>query len=166
MSDAAQSNKRLIDSFYRAFAERDAARMIACYDTGGIRFSDPVFPDLVGEQVGAMWTMLTERAVDFHLTHRDVEADATTGRAHWTARYKFTKTNRQVINEIDASFVFKSGKIVEHRDQFDLWAWTGMALGVPGKLLGWSSFMQGKIRGQARAELDRFMAKRAAQAAP
>jgi hypothetical protein len=65
-----------------------------------------------------------------------------------------------VHNIIDATFTFRDGKIVRHVDRFDLWRWAGMALGVTGKLLGWTPIVQGKIRAQAAQGLDAFIAKK------
>lgn len=152
-------NAQTIKDFYDCFAKRDAEGMIAHYDPQ-VEFSDPVFPALRGEEVFGMWRMLTARAKDFHLEASGIEADDTTGRAHWDAHYLFTKTGRKVLNQIDATFTFRDGKIVRHRDSFDLWKWTRMALGVPGYLLGWAPPLQAKVRKQAADGLREFMKKR------
>ena len=149
-------NAALLEKFYRAFAELDAETMVAAYAPDA-HFSDAVFTDLKGPQIFAMWRMLAKRAKGFTLTFRDVVADDTSGRAHWEAKYLFSKTGRQVHNVIDATFAFADGKIVQHQDRFDLWRWAGMALGTPGKLLGWTPILQGKIRGEAKKGLEEFM---------
>mgnify|MGYP000423281271 CR=1 FL=1 len=51
------------------------------------------------------------------------------------------------------------GLIIEHRDSFDFYRWSRQALGVPGLLLGWSSFLQNKVRAQAAANLKRYLGK-------
>jgi ketosteroid isomerase-like protein len=152
-------NVDLINRFYSAFARRDAEGMIVCYDAT-VEFSDPVFPDLKGERAMAMWRMLCERGKDLRIEYRDVEADETTGRAHWEAWYTFSATGTEVHNSIDALFEFRNGKIVRHRDYFSFYAWAAQALGVTGKLLGWSGMVKNKVRRQAGANLDKFMAKR------
>ncbi|MBL8605338.1 MAG: nuclear transport factor 2 family protein [Myxococcales bacterium] len=151
-------NAALIESFYTAFQRRDAAAMGALY-ADDVRFSDPVFTDLRGPRARAMWAMLCERGKDLTLEFSGVEADDHAGRAHWEARYTFSATGRKVHNVIDARFVFRDGKIVEHVDQFDLWRWSRMALGPMGVLLGWSPMVQNKIRGQAARGLDAFGAR-------
>jgi ketosteroid isomerase-like protein len=156
VADAA-ANEELIDRFYSAFAVRNHEAMTACY-TANPSFSDPVFPDLRGEEVRSMWRMLCERGLDLELTHSDVQADADRGSAHWVAEYTFTGTGRHVRNEIDASFRFEDGLIAEHTDRFDLWAWTRQALGPVGWVAGWSPPLHNKVRGQARANLRDFMA--------
>jgi hypothetical protein len=49
------------------------------------------------------------------------------------------------------------GKIVEHSDAFSLHKWSSQALGFMGRLLGWNSFFQRKIKNQARKNLLKFM---------
>jgi ketosteroid isomerase-like protein len=139
-------NAKTIESFYTAFAALDADGMNRCYDESVVRFSDPVFTDLRGAEVTGMWRMLCARATNFDLTFDDVDADDESGRAHWVARYTFAKTKRPVVNDIRATFVFDEGRIVQHRDVFDLWKWAGQAL-------------QHSIRKEARKNLERFLAK-------
>ena len=67
-----------------------------------------------------------------------------------------TATELAVVNGIGPA---KARAIIEHRDDFDLWAWTRMALGLPGVLLGWTPIIQGKVRKTAGAGLDAYMAK-------
>ena len=137
----------LITKFYEAFSRRDAEGMVACY-ADDVVFSDPVFPELRGVDAKNMWRMLCERGTDLKVVFRDVTSDGKTGSAHWDADYSFSLTNRQVHNVIDATFELRDGKIVRHRDVFDLWRWAGMALGAKGKLLGWAPPVQNAIRKQ------------------
>ncbi len=155
---AMNANEELINKFYEAFARRDHEAMASCYHDK-IRFSDPVFPKLEGPEAGAMWRMLCERGADLTIEHSRVSASGDAGSAHWDARYTFSATGRKVLNRIDASFRFKDGKISEHTDTFDLWAWSRMALGPMGVLLGWSAIVRNKVRGQAGGQLKRFMQK-------
>jgi hypothetical protein len=76
------------------------------------------------------------------------------------ATYLFSQTGRTVVNRIDAHFVFGDGKIVEHRDHFDLWRWARQALGGKGLLLGWAAPVQNAIRRQAAKGLAQFRASR------
>jgi len=154
-------NARLIETFYASFQKRDAEGMVACYHPD-VRFSDPVFHELVGPRACAMWRMLCGRAKDLEIEFRDVQADDRTGSAHWEARYPFSATGRKVHNVIDAKFEFEGGKIVRHADTFDLWRWAGMALGAKGKLLGWLPPIQRAIHKKAIGGLDEFERARAA----
>ena len=153
------TNEETIRRFYTAFQKRDAAAMAACY-APDVRFSDPVFTDLRGAAAGTMWKMLCERGKDLKIEFRDVRADATSGSAHWEAWYTFSASGRKVHNIIDATFEFRDGMIVKHTDRFDLHRWAGLALGLPGKLLGWSPLLQNKIRAMAQKGLDDYTARR------
>lgn len=146
----------LLERFYNAFSQRDAETMCACYADDAV-FSDPVFPDLDAKHVRGMWRMLCERGADLELEFSGIEADDTTGKAHWEARYTFSATGRKVHNIIDASFKLRDGKIIEHRDVFDFYRWSRQALGFSGVLLGWTPLVKNKIRRVAGKQLTRFV---------
>jgi ketosteroid isomerase-like protein len=147
------TNQELIEHFYSSFANADVAGMLSCYDDA-IVFEDPAFGKLKGEQAKNMWRMLVKPGL--HLTFNEVWADGDKGGAHWEARYTFSKTGRKVVNNIDAVFEFRNGKIIKHTDSFDMWKWSKQALGLPGLLLGWSPFLKNKVRAQALEQLKRF----------
>jgi ketosteroid isomerase-like protein len=158
------SNEALIERFYAAFAERNGAAMAACY-APEVSFSDPVFPDLHGEEAGAMWRMLTERATDLRIELLEREAGDERGSARWRAHYTFTQTGRPVVNDVRASFRFAGGLIVEHRDEFDFHRWARQALGPVGLVLGWTPLLRASVRRRARAGLEQFRAERSPSAA-
>lgn len=149
---AQHPNAALLEQFYAAFARRDGAAMAACYAPDA-RFGDPVFPDLRGAEPGAMWRMLTARGKDLEISFGDVVADDAAGRVRWEARYTFGPTGRRVHNVVEAEFRFRDGKIVEHRDRFDLPRWMGMALGPVGAWFGGSALLQGMLRRRAAKDL-------------
>src|SRR3990172_5898601 len=124
-----QQNEQIIERFYSCFQARDSMGMASCYHPD-IVFSDPVFGQLKGIEALDMWKMLCSRATDLKITYDNIKADETTGSAHWEAQYKFTRTGRPVHNVIEASFVFREGRIIRHTDTFNLWRWTCMALGL------------------------------------
>jgi len=160
----AERNLETIRRFYAAFDDHDAEAMAACY-APDISFSDPVFPDLHGDEAGDMWRMLTGRAEDLRVELASSDADDGTGRANWIAHYTF-RTGRKVVNDIDATFTFDDvGRITEHHDRFDFWKWTRMALGPIGVALGWTPIVQGKVRREAAAGLEEFRAGRAGSGA-
>ena len=150
-------NAQLINDFYSAFSARDHASMARSYSDEA-RFSDPVFRDLDADEVRAMWRMFCTGDSEIDVSFTGVEADDSTGRAHWEAVYSFPKTGRRVHNKIDASFDFADGRIVQHSDKFDFYRWTRMALGPVGTLMGWTPMVQNQVRSQARAQLKRFQA--------
>ena len=154
---SAHPHVTLLTQFYEAFSRRDGAAMAACYHPD-IRFSDPVFPGLVGPRAGGMWRMLCERGADLVVQASGIEADDTKGKAHWEAWYTFG-TGKKVHNVIDATFTFKDGKIVGHTDTFDFHRWSKQALGLMGTLFGGTNFLRKKVSSTAMKQLDRYLEK-------
>jgi ketosteroid isomerase-like protein len=153
-------NEQLIKRFYTAFQRTDYATMQDCYSEDAI-FNDPAFGILTDGRVKDMWEMLCKNARDFSLTFGDIELlDEEYATCKWTARYTFSKTGRPVVNAIKAYMRIQNGKITEHTDHFDIWKWSRQALGLPGVLLGWSGFMKSKIRNNAIANLNKFVASK------
>ena len=156
-------NQQTVQRFYDAFARLDADTMAACY-APDVTFEDEVFRLQGRREAGGMWRMLCAATQargreDWRLDVSDVAADERSGRAHWDAHYCFGATGRRVLNRIDAHFEFNDqGLISRHRDHFDFWAWSRQALGAPGWLLGWSPWLRARVRAQARASLNRFLA--------
>lgn len=148
-------NEALLHRFYEGFQRKDGKAMAECY-AADVHFSDPVFPDLKGAQVGRMWRMLASGATDLTLTFRDIQADDLEGSAHWDATYTFSRTGRKVHNAIDSRFRFRQGLIVEQRDSFAFWRWSRQALGFTGALLGWSPLVKRAVRRQAAQRLATF----------
>jgi ketosteroid isomerase-like protein len=149
------TNKETIERLYAAFAERDGVAMTACYAPGA-HFRDPAFGDLEGDDIGAMWRMLTGRARDLEITLHEHEADERTGTAHWIARYTFS-TGRRVENDIHARFDFDNDALItDHVDDFDFRRWASQALGPKGHLVALLPPLRAKARAQALAQLSAF----------
>lgn len=146
----------LIRRFYDAFGRRDHWTMAACYHPD-IHFSDPVFPDLHGDEARAMWHMLCEQGRDLTVRAFDIETDGDTASARWDTTYLFTPTGRTVRNHVSASFAFADGLIVRHVDSFDLWRWLRMAVGMSGLLVGWTRSAHERVRRTGADALDRFL---------
>lgn len=123
------------------------------------RFTDEVFVDLNAAEVRAMWEMLIRRGKDLELTYEILDSDAETCHARWIARYSFSKSGNRVVNVIDARFHVKNGQITDHRDLFHFHRWAGQALGLSGKLLGWTPWMRRKVQRTAREGLESFMSQ-------
>lgn len=150
----------LIQSLYDGLAHRDGEAMARLYAPGAV-FTDPVFGELRGVRVGAMWRMLCERSSpDFRVEVDAIESDGEIGRCRWQAWYTFSNTGRPVHNIVEARFRFADGMIVEHRDAFDLWRWERMALGGKGLLLGWLPSVKGRVRAQAAQGLALYMKRK------
>ena len=151
------SNRDLVEQFYRAFQQKDWKTMQSCYHDDVV-FSDPVFPNLRGQEAKAMWHMLASSAKDLTITYSNCQAYEHQGSCNWEATYSFSRTGARVHNIIQARFEFRDGKIIAHTDEFNLTRWAGMALGLPGKLFGWTSWMKQRIRDTAASGLSKFLA--------
>ena len=157
----AAENRATIERFYAAFGECNGAAMTACYAPDA-HFRDPAFGDLHGEEVGAMWRMLTGRATDLKIELHEHEADDASGSAHWIARYTFS-TGREVENDIQARFAFdEGGLITDHVDDFDFRKWASQALGPKGHLVALLPPLRSKARAQALSQLSAFKREEAA----
>ncbi len=150
--------KSLIETFYTAFQKQDAANMISCYHND-IVFHDPVFGELKGDDVKAMWTMLCRNAQDLKIEFSEIQASLKKGAVHWEAWYTFSKTGKRVHNFVEASFEFKDSKIINHTDNFNLHKWASQAFGIKGKLLGGTKFFQNRIQMQTNKTLHDFRMK-------
>lgn len=149
---SADANRETIERLYAAFGQRNGAAMTACYAPGA-HFRDPAFGDLEGDDVGAMWRMLTGRAAELKIELHEHEAGEETGSAHWIARYTFS-TGRPVVNDIRASFRFDAaGLIVDHVDEFDFHRWASQALGPKGHLVALLPPLRSKARAKALDQL-------------
>ena len=150
-------NKELITQFYTAFQRLDYKQMNNCY-AEDIVFFDPVFGLLKGNEVRLMWEMLCKNAKDFSISFGNItELDEEYCTCEWTATYTFSKTGRQVVNQVKANMRFGNGVIIEHSDAFSLHRWSKQALGFTGMLFGWNSFFQRKIQNQAKRNLLKFI---------
>ena len=151
-------SEQLIKTFYTKFGQGDWEGMAACYHPD-IFFYDPVFGNLEGPQVAAMWKMLLSNATELDMQFDEVTIDEGYGSCRWTARYVFPATGRTVVNRGKGRFKFEQGKIIEHQDEFSFWKWSAQALGWPGLLFGWTPVLQKKVRGKALRRLGKFMKK-------
>ncbi|MDO8774892.1 MAG: nuclear transport factor 2 family protein [Burkholderiaceae bacterium] len=155
-----------INRFYTAFAGLDTTTMATCY-ADDVQFQDELFTLNGKHETMGMWNMLISATLNnpaskaaWHLEFSGVQADASSGQAHWDANYLFSATGRHVINKIDAQFYFdEAGLIVRHHDRFNFWTWSSQALGIPGLLLGWTPYLRAKVRATANGNLQKFLAK-------
>ncbi len=137
--------------FYTAFQSLDAAAMAACYHPNA-SFSDPVFKDLRGEKIAAMWLMLTQGAMrsrgDWSLEYSILSGNERKAMVQWDARYSFAG-RRKVHNRVTSHLAFWDGLIVRQIDEFDFWRWSRQALGPSGWVLGWNKQYQAAVSAAA-----------------
>ena len=153
-------NEKLINHFYSSFQRKDIAAMQTCY-ADDATFNDAIFSNLTADEVKAMWAMLIKKGRDMTLTFDGIQANSTSGSVRWIATYTFSLTGNKVVNVIDAKFTFKNGKILTHTDSFSFYRWASQALGITGKLLGWTPLVKNKIRKTAASNLDIYIAAKA-----
>jgi len=149
------STSDLITQFYTAFQQRDFKTMGECYHPEAT-FKDEAFDLKTVAEIRSMWEMLCTRGKDMRIEFKDVKAELQTGSAHWDAYYSFSKSGRKVHNSIDATFEFKDGLILNHRDHFNFYRWSKQALGTPAILLGWTGFFRKKVQVSAMEGLKQF----------
>lgn len=155
-SDISKANAAIISEFYTAFKNKDAEKMVSFYHDD-VEFEDPAFGTLKGERAKNMWRMLNKIGKGLTINFNQVKANETEGSAYWEADYNFSETGNQVHNQVNAKFEFKDGKIYRHKDSFDLWKWSSMALGITGSLLGWTPFFKSKLNTETNKKLDQFI---------
>jgi|SRR3954452_18382652 len=151
----AEANRETIERLYAAFGQGNGSAMTACYAPGA-HFRDPAFGDLEGDDIGAMWRMLSGRAKDLEIDLSEHEATGDAGSAHWIARYTFS-TGRPVVNDIRAAFRFDDqGRIAHHVDDFDFRDWAKQALGPSGHLVALLPPLRAKAREKALDQLNAY----------
>ena len=148
--------EEIIIKFYKDFQGLNFRGMQEAYHPDA-EFSDPAFGTLSSKEVKAMWEMLLNRSTDLKISFSKVQSSGDGGKCHWEAWYTFSKTGRLVHNIIDAVFEFKDGMIYRHHDSFDFWRWSRQALGTNGLVLGWTPWLQNKVRNSARKSLMAFI---------
>jgi ketosteroid isomerase-like protein len=142
----------LAETFYKAFAAKDAGTMASLY-ADNARFSDPAFPDLRGEAVRNMWRMLCSRSKDLKVEFKVRNASKENIGVDWTATYTFAKTGRLVKNRVHTVMTIRDGRIIWQRDEFNFWRWSAQALGPMGTLLGWTPLVRRSVQKQAMLAL-------------
>ena len=149
-------NEKKIVEFYTAISTCDSNKIRELY-APNVRFRDPAFGLLIGNDVTKMWKMLFANSKDkLNIVYSDITADDYIGSARWIATYTFSKTGRKVINEIYSQFHFKDGLIIKQTDSFDIWKWAKQAFGFRGFLFGWTGYMQNKIQQKAVLSLRQY----------
>ena len=149
-----ERNRKVVDDFYKAFARKDGAAMTAAYASNA-KFSDPVFPKLENGKGAAMWRMLC-RSDELKVRHEILKVDGDTVTARWVANYKFL--GNDIENTVTSTIKLKDGKIVDHKDSFDMSRWLGQAYGMAAKLPFAEHVLGGITRHVAGNRLDNFIA--------
>lgn len=152
------TNTDIITKFYTAFQKKDAEGMVKHY-ANNISFEDPAFGNLNGDDAKNMWRMLCSNTSEIEIDFKIMDSHQNQVTAHWVAKYTFSKTGRNVINKIDATFILENQQIVSHVDVFNLWTWSKQAMGPMGWLFGWSDYFRKKLQQTTSKSLSKYSAK-------
>jgi hypothetical protein len=146
---------KVLSRFYDAFNCLDAKTMASLYHEQA-SFTDPAFPDLRGERIGMMWSMLCRRAKKFSLSYKILFADERKAQVEWQATYLYAG-KRKVENHVLSTISLWDGLIVRQIDEFDFAKWSRQALGLPGLLAGNTEWLRRKVQVKAKDQLDQFI---------
>lgn len=149
------TNEDIVKAFFAAFARRDYAAMTQHYRPEA-SFEDPVFGKLSYEQIAQMWKMLCQRGKDLKIDLLSCQVDGDKCTAEWEATYTFSQTGRFVRNRVRSVFSLRDGKIAKQDDSFNFWRWSGQALGMPGRALGWTPLIKNAVRKNAKRSLETY----------
>lgn len=149
----------VLDRFLQALAHRDVVTMMACYGPRA-SYHSPIFPHVEGDALEATWQWFCAKAPDLAMTVGKRNASANTIHVDWTATYTFPKTGRPVVQVTQSTFTFEDAVICRHEDHFDLHAWSHMALGPLGYVLGGRRWLQRSLQRAAAERVARFQKQR------
>jgi ketosteroid isomerase-like protein len=144
-------NEQVVERLFMSLQRGDFQSAGDCYCDDS-EFRDIAF-NLKGKgDITSMWHLVCSKQTK--VSFGDIKADDRSGSAHWVALYRFSKTDRQVHNEIASTFTFRDGKILVHHDQSNRWDWARQAFGIlPAIPLTALPFI---LRWQAAKELNKF----------
>ena len=145
----------VLNEFFIAFTNHDVETMLSYYHKD-IIYDDIGFGKQKGENAKAVWYFLLGK-VDKNavITFSNIQITKNKGQVNWTTKYTFGK--RKIINQVTATFHFKDGKIIYHKDDYSLWKWSQQAFGIVGYLIGWSWLFSWFIRWQMQQLLRNFI---------
>jgi hypothetical protein len=153
------TSEKIISKLYTAMANGETLTIEECY-APSVKFYDPVFGVLKGNDVSLMWKMLLQSARGkIKMNYTIIKSTEYVGSTRLTIVYNFGKNNRKIENIIHSEFHFKDGLIIKQNDDFDIWKWSKQAFGLSGVLFGWTGYMQKKINEKALLSLKKYKSK-------
>jgi ketosteroid isomerase-like protein len=131
------SVRHVTERLFSALRRRDAAGIAACYDEDAV-FSSPLIGDVRGTEVEAVWRAIFAKTRESALSFTIVDLGLTTARVEGTVTFSLVASGRSVTSRFNSALHIRDLRVVCHDDHFDAWAWSSMAFGPAGLLLGWS----------------------------
>lgn len=148
--------EKTIHQLYRSITNGAISEIEACY-TPTVKFHDPIFGTLIGNEVPKMWEMLIKKSKgNLAIEYTIIKSNTHKASAQWTATYTFGKNKREIKNTIHSEFHLKDGLIIKQNDDFNIWNWSKQAFGFSGFLFGWTGYMQKKIQKKAQLSLKNY----------
>ena len=142
-------HSKLIDSFFKAFSERDFNTMKSLAKSS-IVYYDPLYGYLNEEDVFLMWESRYSQK-DFTLNYRDIKDE---GDGYFTLKIEVDYVHKKIIHqEMKAYFKIENGFIAEYSHGFSVHQLCKQEYGLIGNLLGWNRLIQQRIKNDARREL-------------
>ena len=142
-------HSNLIDSFFKAFSERDFNTMKSLTKSS-IVYYDPLYGYLNDEDVILMWESRYGQK-DFTLNYHDLKDE---GDGYFTLKIDVTYFRKKMIRQpMKAYFKIENGFIAEYSHGFSVHQLCKQEYGLIGNLLGWNRLIQQRIKNDARREL-------------
>lgn len=155
----AQRNRAIAQQFFDRLSARDVSGAMECCGAQ-IVYSSPFFEGSFERQgresVGAMWRAWLRSMPDARIVCDDIRASHEHASAYWTVDYTLPNSFGRVQQRISADLSFAEGKIIRHRDRFNLHEWASREYGTPGSLLGGKRAFQKWAVARERARLAAF----------
>ncbi|KIM24981.1 hypothetical protein M408DRAFT_331453 [Serendipita vermifera MAFF 305830] len=159
---SAHSGQELVERYLAAYKAGDLQAMEACMDPE-FTFSDPAFPHLDTKHAKGMFAMFINNRDTNKMEVEYTDIKKGTNDLTYTATYtvKYLFAGRPVTNVIRPTFTISptTNLLLTQVDDFPFYPWARQALGLPGLLLGWSGYLQGKVQQTAGSRLEHSMKK-------
>lgn len=144
-----QENSELIDSFFKAFSERDFNTMKSL-SKSSIVYYDPLYGYLNDGDVFMMWDDRYGKN-GFTLMYHDVKDE---GDDYYTVKVEVVYSRKKTITQQMKAYIkIENGLIAEYSHGFSVHQLCKQEYGLMGNLLGWNRLVQQRIKNDARREL-------------
>ena len=136
----------IVNLFFASLKSRNIEKMMEIYHSK-IIYSDPLYGLLKQEDVIKRWQLLLEENVIEDIQIMDIkEYDDEYAMAHWNCTFYYTITQKKVTLSIKSFFKIENNLIIEQSDAYRLSKFISKAYGIKGLLLGWTKFMQHRVK--------------------
>jgi limonene-1,2-epoxide hydrolase len=143
------SNKiEIVKEFYKALDSGDYRTVNEFYHKNA-HYKDEIF-DFKGLEIHALWYTATLPDMELSAELESIREEEDAIYTEWVMSYTLDIIKRRIRLKEKGKFTFQEGKIIEHTDKYDFWTWCIQAFGIIGRALGWSNWLQNRVRSQAK----------------